>query len=106
MIGDEAEFEVIAQKERIDRDLDQQEGLKNLDDIAILKAIASRRLTPDELHLLLSALEYSVPTRSKNPKVKKDLVRITGFSKSKIYELWDSIAEKLNPIEMKVATNE
>lgn len=74
---------------------------------ALVKVIASKQLTDDEMKLLTTMMEYrGVPVRSTKKKVQLDLVHITGFSRTKIFELKESIESKLTPIEAKVANHD
>lgn len=82
---------------------DQQDELRALEDTAIYKAIAAKLLTDEELEFLLLRLQYPVPVKSTKEEVTLDLVRITGHSRTKIFELWNSIVSKLNPTKEKVA---
>ena len=72
---------------------------------ALLKAFARKNLTNDELTFLFAALSHKgVPLSSKKGAI--DLVRITGFSRTKVFELRDSVVSKLNPIKEKVANHD
>ncbi|MBO9461162.1 hypothetical protein [Labrenzia sp. R5_0] len=79
--------------------------IDNFEDEALLKALSRRKLTEDELALLFAALAHKgVPVSSKKAAI--DLVRITGFSRTKVFELWDSIVSTLNPIKEKVTNHD
>ncbi|WP_286828324.1 MULTISPECIES: hypothetical protein [Kordiimonas] len=79
--------------------------VESFEDEVLLKAIARKKLTDDELKLLFAILSHKgVPLCSKKGTI--DLVSITGFSRTKVFELRDSVVSKLNPIKEKVANHE
>lgn len=91
---DAMEFSAEGLKEQI-------QSVESFKDEALIKAISRKVLSDDELKLLFTILSHKgVPISSK--KATTDLVRITGFARTKIFELRDSIVSKLNPIKEKV----
>lgn len=83
----------------------QFDEVVKLENESLLKAIAENKLNDDELNFLFALLEHrGIPFCSN--KAETDLVRITGFSRTKIFELRDSVVSKLNPIKEKVANHD
>jgi hypothetical protein len=77
----------------------------NIENVSLLKAISESKLNDDELKFLFALLEHrGVPFCSN--KAETDLVRITGFSRTKIFELRGSVVSKLIPIKEKVANHD